>query len=220
MIISIFFSLNANIVIGVDCKRLSKNELYMYSDLIAIGKIENHDDNIYYVRILERFKGKSDSIIIVDKKNAPNLHKSKYWLIYAFETNGRFIIPFCSGTKSFNMPIDIHNIMQTEPPPSYILKDKALNFMYQNEYINNAKKELITEIMGLRQLKMENQLLSLKKESISTKESYKVLQEQYSNIRNQNNIIIGILILVNAIIFVFILTQLFRIFKGNASHTS
>lgn len=190
LILSISFS-----CLATDCKTRNKKEIFDSADKVFIGKVFNVKDTLFYVKVIEMFKGtQSDTLIGVISQDVYIPSKGSVWIFYAKNIKSIFFLAeTCGGTKSFRNPIGFHDYYVPEPPPlnggseTLILMEKLNKLTSINE--------LFHEIQALRSKKNYEKLNGRISE-------IQALQKPQKNENKINYLLIGIglLILLNVIL--------------------
>ena len=98
------------------CKSVPRTQQYNNSDLIVIGEVKKTQNNEFYIQIHELFKGKwkfSNLLPITKNTNSVELSLNEKWLLFLKKnTDSKFIVTKCSGSKNFN-----HFSIDIPPPP-------------------------------------------------------------------------------------------------------
>ncbi len=96
--------------IGCDCRQMTLDVAierdYQQSELVFLGKIVKVSHNKSYVKVLEIFKGLTDSIIEIDLSAdcRPKISLGEKWLIYTSLVHGKITI---TGSLIFNIIVAI-----------------------------------------------------------------------------------------------------------------
>jgi len=153
--IVIFLLALNNSIYSYDCKKMNIDEAralnYENNDVIFIGKVIKTDKTLFTFKVIEVFKGKSDTIYQVQINSNLNINLGDKCLIYAHYQNEskNLIINECSISRSFCNPV-IFNIYDIPHPP--------LNFEEDEDKFNNSMKllqlqskiDLVEEVSWLR----------------------------------------------------------------------
>ncbi|BFM43869.1 hypothetical protein CFS9_25100 [Flavobacterium sp. CFS9] len=145
-----------------DCKTISKEEEYINSDLIFLGKIITVNDKFFEIKTLEVYKGKTIKKIksyISDCGIHP--HKGEIWLLYSKKNDkNAFFISTCGNSRSFSKPFILNDA--NLPPPPLFDSSVSLNELNEKNYFKIASLQLRLDILNLRENKRQNELIVLR----------------------------------------------------------
>lgn len=135
-----------------DCKKLSKEEIINYADIIFLGHVHYVNDSIYKVKVIEFYKGSPrDTLegVITQSVVVPKV--GSIWLIYGQRLGeNRFLADACSGSKSLDSPFGPHDITFPEIPPSDLYSNPSQLFLLKQIVLDKSLNEFYFDVSSLR----------------------------------------------------------------------
>lgn len=176
----IMFFFKAGISFADDCKKISKEEAFNFSDLIFLGHVFEVSDSTYKIKVIESFKGyPQDTLVGVISRNVIPPIVGSIWLIYGQNLNdNRFLADVCSGSKSINWPHGTHDITFPTPPPPEVFKNPSQLFLLKQIIADKALNEFYYDVATLRAKRVEG-------ENKLMKDKLDQIVQQYSLIENR-----------------------------------
>jgi hypothetical protein len=156
--------LKTGILLANDCKKISKEDVYNYADVIFLGHVFEVGDSIYHIKVIEWYKGNlADTLVGVITQNVAVPKVGSIWLIFGQKlSDTKFLADVCSGSKSLSLPHGTHDITLPDIPPPDILKNPSQLFLVKQLISDKALNEFYFDVASLRARKaqQENKLMS------------------------------------------------------------
>jgi hypothetical protein len=156
--------LKTGILLANDCKKISKEDVYNYADVIFLGHVFEVGDSIYHIKVIEWYKGNlADTLVGVITQNVVVPKVGSIWLIFGQKlSDTKFLADVCSGSKSLSLPHGTHDITLPDIPPPDILKNPSQLFLVKQLISDKALNEFYFDVASLRARKtqQENKLMS------------------------------------------------------------
>lgn len=174
--------LKSGIAFADECKKISKEETYNFSDIVFLGHVFEVGDSTYRIKVIELFKGKqtlNDTLVGIISRDVITPGVGSIWLIYAQGLDdNRFIADVCSGSKSMNWPHGTNDITFPTPPPSEVYKNPSQLFLLKQIIIDKALNEFYYDVASLRARKAQEENKLIKEERNRLTQQYGILAKE------------------------------------------
>jgi len=205
IVLVLFFTVGTNSSYSADCIKLTKQRLYDSKTSIFIGEImDSLSIGCRTVLVHEQFKGVvSDTVIVKFGYSDYHLKNRSLWLVYANDlaNNDTLMVETCSGSKSYKYPYSVHD----DTPYGIPLEIKSREGVSQAELIldNRSYMELYTDILNLRQLKMNQELADSRKSIDTLKSLNGNLADRLKESDKYHKVVLGVLALLVVLQIIF-----------------
>lgn len=175
--------LKSGIISADDCKKISKEDIYNYADIIFLGHVFEVGDSTYRINVMEWYKGKflEDTLTGMITQRVMTPKTGSIWLIFGKTQPGdKFLADVCSGSKSLSSPHGTHDITFPEVPPPDVFKNPSQLFLAKQIVLDKALNEFYFDVASLRARKAQQV-------NESIKEKYSHLEKKYSQLSDDLN---------------------------------